>query len=428
VLWGEFLIRPPYVGELKIRPTTDTGCLRVNARTAGFVCVSPSSYLSQKFPLTMSKHLQIVTGKQPGKTLSKEQKRFNTLVKKIKTLRAQIEKTKELDLELRRLGDERVKPAEMAAMAADRDWVMGLNNSLFRAKLGKKQAEKLERILLEEIGHLLNTHLYRDDAELQELYARYEGSGRSYAEIQDDEDQETKAMAAQMMNEMFGMDVEMDDLDNPESMQEKIKAKQAEFEAAEREHAEKRAKKVKTDSQRAAEEKRQAAETAVKRTAKQIYFDLVRHFHPDKEQDEQLREEKTEVMKQITAAYEADDHLRLLELQMTLLSGRDNVFADFNDTQLNYFNKTLQQQAAELEEELYLASPEVNGNIYAMLYAPDRRWMLANVEKHVRVQQKLVKDIRHNLKAIQQEKIFKAVIREYELEEDQDFFPDDFLR
>jgi len=90
---------------------------------------------------TMSKHLQIVTGKQPGQTLSKEQKRFNTLVKKIKTLRAQIEKTKELDLELRRLGDERVKPAEKAAMAADRDWVMGLNNSLFRAKLQKTGRE-----------------------------------------------------------------------------------------------------------------------------------------------------------------------------------------------------------------------------------------------------------------------------------------------
>jgi hypothetical protein len=106
---------------------------------------------------TMSKHLQIVTGKQPGQTLSKEQKRFNSLVKKIKTLRAQIEKTKELDLELRRLGEERVTPAEKAAMAADRDWIMALNNSLFRAKLGKKQAEKLELILLEEIGHLLET-------------------------------------------------------------------------------------------------------------------------------------------------------------------------------------------------------------------------------------------------------------------------------
>jgi predicted RNase H-like nuclease (RuvC/YqgF family) len=132
-------------------------------------------------------------------------------------------------------------------------------------------------------------------------------------------------------------------------------------------------------------------------------------------------------MKQITAAYEADDHLRLLELQMTLLSGRDNVFADFNDTQLKYFNRTLQQQIDELEEELYLVSPEANGNIYAMLYAPDRRWMLANVEKHIRQQKQLAKQLRHNLKAIQQEKVFKAFIRDYELEEE-DFFPDDFWR
>lgn len=386
------------------------------------------SYLYPKNTPAMSKHLQIVTGKQTGQTLSKEQKRFNTLVKKIKTLHAQIEKTKELDQELRRLGEERVKPAEKAAMAADRDWTMGLNNSPFRPKLSKKQSDKLEAILLEEIGRLLQTHFYQDDVELQELYARYEASGRTYAEIQEEEEQETKAMAAQMMNDMFGMDIEVDDLDDPGSMQEKIQAKQAEFEATERARAEKRAQRVKTDSQLAAEEKRLAAEAAVKKTAKQIYVDLVRHFHPDREQDEQLREEKTEVMKQITAAYEADDHLRLLELQMTLLSGRDNVFADFNDTQLKYFNKTLQQQIDELEEELYLVSPEGNGNIYAMLYAPDRRWMLANVEKHVRQTQKLAKDLRHNLKAIQQEKVYKAVIRDYELEEDLGFFPDDFWR
>lgn len=375
----------------------------------------------------MSKHLQIVQGKQSGQALSKEQKRFNTLVKRIKILRAQMEETKALDLELRRLGEERVTPAEKAAMEVCRDWIMGLENSPFRPKLSKKQAEKLELILLEEIGRLLQTHFYQDDVELQELYARYEASGRTYKEIMEEEEQETKAMAAQMMNDMFGMDIEADDLDDPGSMQEKIKAKQAEFEDAERARAEKRAQRVKTDSQLAAEEKRLAAETAVKKTAKQIYVDLVRHFHPDREQDEQLREEKTEVMKQITAAYEADDHLRLLELQMTLLSGRDNVFADFNDTQLKYFNKTLQQQIDELEEELFLVSPEGNGNIYAMLYAPDRRWMLANVEKHVRLQQKLAKDLRHNLKAIQQEKVFKAFIRDYELEEE-DFFPDDFWR
>lgn len=374
----------------------------------------------------MSRHLQITQGKQPGQTLGKEQKRFNSLVKKINSLRAQIENTRALDLELRCLGEERVTPAEKTAMAACREWIMGLENSPFRPKLSKKQAKKLESILLEEISHLLRTHFYQDDVELQELYTRYEASGRSYAEIQEEAEQEAKAMTAQMMNMMFGMDIEAGDLDDPGSMQEKMKAKQEEFEATERDRAEKRTKKVKTGSHLAAEEKRLAAETAVKKTTKQIYVDLVRHFHPDKEQDEQLRAEKTEVMKQITAAYEADDHLRLLELQMTLLNGRDNVFADFNDTQLKYFNQTLQQQVVGLQEELYLASPEANGNLYAMLYAPERRWMLAQVEKHVRQQQKLAKELRNNLKAIQQEKVYKTVIRDYELEEDQFFFPDDF--
>jgi hypothetical protein len=359
----------------------------------------------------MSKHLQIVPGKQAEKTLSKEQKRFNTLVKKIETLRFEIEQTKELDLELRRVGEARVTPAEKAAMAACRDWIMVLHNSPFRHKLSKKQYEKFVLILLEEISRLLDTPYYTDDAALQELFAQYEDSGRSYAEIRDEMEQDMKKMTAQMMNDMFDMDIEAEDLNDPESMREKINAKQAEYESAERERAEKRTKKGKTESQ-------QAAETSVKKTAKQIYINLIRHFHPDKEPDEQRRLEKTEVMKQITAAYDADDHLRLLELQMTLLSDQNNVFAAFDNPQLKYFNQTLQEQVAELEQDLYLASPEGNGNLYAMLYAPKRQWMLANVEQHIRHQKEVVKGIQQNIKAIQQEKVFKEFVKYYQLEDD----------
>lgn len=373
----------------------------------------------------MSKHLQIVPGKQPDQSLSKEQKHFNTLVKKIQTLRHQIEATKALDLELRRIGDERVLPAEKIATAANRDWIMALHLHPSRPKLGKKQAEKLESILLEEISHLLNTHFYSDDAELQAIFAQLEGSGRSFTEIQEEDEQGMKEMAAQMMKDMYGVDIEADDLDDPAVMHEKMEAKKAEYEAQQRAHAEKRAKKKKSDSQLAAEEKRKSAESAVKKTAKQIYINLIRHFHPDKEQDEQRRLEKTEVMKQITAAYEADDHLQLLELQMTLLSDRNNAFAEFDNTQLKYFNQTLQQQATELETELYQASPDANGNLYAMLYHPDRKWMLANIERHIKQQRKMVKDIQSNIKAIRPEKVFKEFIRDYELESD-GFFSDDF--
>ncbi len=388
-------------------------------------CFSDFHYLSQKFTthtlrpgtafrdtyFVMSKHLQIIPGKQAEKTLSKEQKRFNALVKKIETLRYEIEQTKELDLELRRVGEARVTPAEKAALAACRDWVMVLHNSPFRHKLKKKQAERFALILLEEISRLLETSFYSDDTELQDLYAQYEDSGRSYEEIREEMDQDMKTMTAQMMNDMFDMDIEAEDLDDPESMHEKINAKQAEYASAERARAEKRAKKGKTESQ-------QAAESSVKKTAKQIYINLIRHFHPDKEPDEQRRLEKTEVMKQITAAYDADDHLRLLELQMTLLSDQNNVFADFDNPQLKYFNQTLQEQVAELEKELYLSSPEGNGNLYAMLYAPKRPWMLANIEQHIRRQKEMVRGIQQNIKAVQMETVFREFVKTYELEDD----------
>lgn len=359
----------------------------------------------------MSKHIQIVQVKQPEKALSKEQKRFNTLVKKIENLRLEIEQIKELDLELRRIGEARVTPAERLAMAACREWVMALHNSPFRTKLPRRQAEKFSLLMLQETSSLLSTNLYEEDAELQQLFALYEDSGRSYEEIREEQEEDMKAMTAHMMNSMFGMDIDEDDLDNPERMHEKINAKQAEFEDAERMRAEKRAKKGKTESQ-------VAAENSVKKTAKQIYVDLIRHFHPDKEPDEQKRLEKTEVMKQITAAYDADDHLRLLELQMTLLSDRDNVFADFDNQQLKYFNATLQKQVAELEEERFQASPEGNGNLYAMLYAPKRPWMLANIEQHIRHQKQMVKDMNLNIKLIQQEKMFKEFVRDIDLEDD----------
>jgi hypothetical protein len=147
-------------------------------------------------------------------------------------------------------------------------------------------------------------------------------------------------------------------------------------------------------------------------------MDLVRHFHPDKEQDEQLRAEKTEVMKQITTAYEADDHLQLLELQLSLLTGRDNAVLNFDKAQLRYFNQTLQRQLFELQQEYYFASPEGNGNPYAMLFAHDRARMLDNIERFVRHLNQATKGMRSNARIIQTEAVFKAFVRDYELPED----------
>ncbi len=370
---------------------------------------------------SMSKQLQIKSSPTASRPLSKEQKRFNNYVRRIQHLRADIERTKALDLELRRTGEERVAPAEKKAMAALRELIFALDRTPHAATLTTKQRDKLSRILLEEIARLLQTHFYAEDEELKALYEKYNPDETSWDEMLESEEAGMKDMASHFFNQAFGTDFEADDFDDPAKMKEKMEARQAQFEAEQQAQAERRSRRKKTERQLAAEDKRKAAETAVNKTAKQIYLDLIRHFHPDKEQDEQKRLEKTEIMKQITGAYEADDHLKLLELQMTLLAERDNVFANFNESQLKYFNDVLKQQANELDMELEMCSPEMNGNMYAMLYHPMPAIMHQQIERHIREQKKYVKFMQEMQELIRTAKGLKQYVAEYRFDEDDDF-------
>lgn len=366
----------------------------------------------------MSKQLQIKSSPASAQPLSKEQKRFNNYVRRIQQLRKDIAFTKEQDLELRRVGDERVWPTEKESMAAFREMVFALDGSPHVAALTEKQGEKFFGIMQKEISDLLNSQFYAEDEELKALYDKYSPDEESWDEARGMEEDDMKDMASQFFNQMFGTKFEADDFDDPAKMKEKVEARQAEFEAEEQTRAERRSQRKKTDRQLAAETKRKAAEEAVTKTAKQIYVDLIRHFHPDKEPDEQKRLEKTEIMKQITAAYDADDHLKLLELQMTLLTERDNVFANFNESQLKYFNDVLKRQVQDLEMELEMCSPDMNGNLYGMLYHPVPYMMQHQIEQHIRGQKQQVKMVKNTLELIQTAKGLKQFVKNYELEDE----------
>jgi len=365
----------------------------------------------------MAKSLQILPKAEAGKTLSKIQKEFNSLVKKINSLRLEIEKVKELDLELRKLGETRVIPADKLVSEAKRVWVFTLHNHPARAKLNKKQEQQFAILMQEGILELLETTFFSDDQELRTIFKEYDSEGRSYDEVEEARVAEAKEEAIEMAQQMFGIDLDLEDLEDPEKLFEKVEAKRLEFEEQARAKSEKKAKKkaAKPESaaQQAAEAKRLESETAVKKTAKQLYLDLVKHFHPDREPDEQKRAEKTEIMKQITAAYDADDHLRLLELQMTLLKAENNVFSDFNEQELRYFNASLKKQVMELQQEYFSASPNGNGNIFAFFFKPDKKMMKSSIDRYVREQKKVLKDIEHNISVIELEMNFTEYIREY---------------
>ncbi|MFN0015388.1 MAG: hypothetical protein ACKVU2_12645 [Saprospiraceae bacterium] len=371
----------------------------------------------------MPKQVTLTIAASSSPKLNKDQQQFNNLVNRIRGIRIKIEQMKEDDLELRRLGEKLVKPEETEMLNIWRDWVMALHTSPFKSKLSKKSADKFPLVMIGEMTTLIKSSVYAEDLELQALYAEYEGSGRSYQEIIEDDEAMMKDMAAFMMNKFYGTEIHADDFDNQEVLHEKMAAYEAKAEEMKRSNKEKNAHDKKSAQQIAAEEKRRLAEETVKKSAKQIYVDLVRNFHPDQEQDETLRAEKTEIMKLVTAAYEANDYLRLIELQMSLLAGRDNAVAKFNQSQIRYFNKTLREQLNDLEQELYFASPEGNGNMYAMLYDQNRNRMMTNIERHTRHVRATQRSLQKNILLIKDSKMFKDFVRDYDLGDTFDDFP-----
>ena len=321
--------------------------------------------------------LQLIGGNTAGgSALTKEQKRFNLLVKKIKATRARIAQFNEADQELRSLGQKLILPEEEKFILALRKLVLAMHASPHQSRLTKRHKLKFREVMLLEITMLLKSLFLADDAELRAMFGIYSESGTSYEEMEKAAEEREREAAAKMFG-MFGMDVDAEDLNDPAKLKELI---DAQVEGMREKKNMRQGSRKKTKAQLDVEAKRQAAADAVKKTTRQIYLDLVKHCHPDREHDEIKRAEKTAWMQNITAAYEAGDHLRLLEMQMTLLTERENAFADFNDGELKYFNESLQRQLVELENELMMAHPLHNGNMFGSLYHPNRSMMMRELQ------------------------------------------------
>ena len=102
----------------------------------------------------------------------------------------------------------------------------------------------------------------------------------------------------------------------------------------------------------AREERAEAQEAKLKQSVREIYRKLVSALHPDREQDPVARDRKTALMQRVNSAYEANDFLGLLELQIEIdqidLAGLDRM----DEQRIKDFNAVLSRQVAELSQEV----------------------------------------------------------------------------
>ncbi len=129
---------------------------------------------------------------------------------------------------------------------------------------------------------------------------------------------------------------------------------------------------------------------------KNLFRQLAKVFHPDREPLEHLKDEKTDLMKKITAAYENQDLYGLLKLEKEHLGPRE-----FSEDKIELYIKHINDRLKEIK--LFEGSLKKHGplaSVYKMIYS-----------QKITIQEYNIKNELSKLeKEVQREKEFQQVI------------------
>ena len=289
----------------------------------------------------MSELIQIKT--ENSAVLSKLQKQFNTSILKINNLKktAITVKTEIEIIQQKLIAD--IMPIEKKLIEIHAKEVINLDAVYQENSLKKRDNDLLSEIISERLNIVIN-HLETD--ELADIFARH-NNGLTLEEASKQAEEEATDNLKDKFSSMFGIEFEDDvDLSTPEKLKEYID-QQMEAENAASEA--RKNNRQKTAKQIEREEKARLEEKNLNKTSRQIYMELVKEFHPDREKDDLEKEKKTLLMHKITEAYEKDDLFELLRLRLELIGTN---LENTKDENLKYYVKLLKQQIVELQAEI----------------------------------------------------------------------------
>lgn len=239
--------------------------------------------------------------------------------------------------------------SEMRPLLSERDEL--LRSRLLRLDeladelgIGKYNRDWFEGYMADQASELLNKNGYGDEV-LKELFEKYAGESL----LPDEED---LAPMAQQFKDEFGIDIDLREMvdkgvdnfmrEHSEDIQKKM------FEKREAEEAE----DLKNFDPSAAQKKVNKQQQALLQDAKAIYLRLVKKYHPDRETDEAAKVQKTELIQRVTKAYQENDFLTLLKLQIEYLEEEEADASFLAEDMLKRYNKILQKQLNEIKEEI----------------------------------------------------------------------------
>lgn len=299
----------------------------------------------------MKKTTDLVSISKPKVELSKQQKLFNQRVEKIDTLQNRLKTIEELLGFAKTEYSRKITPHYEDSMRLDEEFITFLDKNYHEKIFTKKEKEKIAFLITDLTFGLIEN---REREDLIPLHDRY--SVDSYQEKMDN----AKHESLDMFSRMFGVELDKEDIDFSEEGTAKLHQKLGEqLENKQKEEAERieQAKaqapqKRKTKKQQEREEVQKFEKANIRKICRSIYLNLVKSLHPDKELDEAKKAWKTDLMSQVTVAYETNNFFELLKLQSKFLHAEQNQHAEIAEEDLKYYNQILQEQIKEIENQI----------------------------------------------------------------------------
>ena len=355
-----------------------------------------------------TKALSIVTGKDHPH-LSKEQKAFNTLIKKIDEKRASLAAWQEIIPAYQKKYASDFIPLVETSQEMQIEMVHFLDRACDQKGLTSSERGMIHDLISRMAGDLA---VERNDEELKNIYNKHSGS---------DLDKEAAASMnglKSMLEDVIGVDLGDDlDMSSPEEIFKRAQAhmheQQTQFEVDRQAYEERQAKRKKTAKQIAKESKQQAEEQQTSQSIRELYRKLASALHPDREPDPQERERKTGLMQRINQAYDKKNLLLLLELQLELEHIDQTTINNITLSRLKHYNKILKEQLNELEHEIF-----VTGDMFKSQFgiSPFERLtpstLMRNLAAEIVGVQQAIRELKSDLLAFQDIKKLKTWLKD----------------
>ena len=278
---------------------------------------------------------------------SPAQKRFNTLLARIDKLKAQIADIQALADAHRVVYQATVPPLRKSNEAALKELTLFLDKRLQAGSLPELEVSQGIAILL----RLCASFVARGDDEMRVLFNKR--SPQSYEALQQAQMLETKKKMADFFAanpDEFGTDDDAQPYDADfeealDDLQEAVQAEQARRQAG----AEFSEAQMGRNTQTAAQKKQQLDASTVLRS---VYRQLASALHPDRAQDAADQQRKTALMSEVNAAYERQDLMALLHLQVSIEQASSQSLMQLPLEKMEAMSRLLKAQANELKDAL----------------------------------------------------------------------------